>query len=448
MPEFPAEFLWGAATSAYQIEGSPLADGAGPSNWYRFSHTPGRTRNGDTGDVACDHYRRWRDDVTLMRELGINAYRFSISWSRILPDGTGRVNSRGVAFYDRLIDALLEQQIQPAVTLFHWDLPLALEDRGGWLNRDSADWFAEYARVMYGVLGDRVPMWATLNEPWVVMDAGYVHGVHAPGRRHWNEAPIVAHNLLRAHALAVRAYRAEARERIGIVVNLEPKYAATDRAEDVAATARADAYMNRFFLDPLLLGSYPAELRESFGEDWPDFSDEDLHLITEPIDFLGINYYTRNVVRHDATAAPLRTARVRQENAAHTELDWEVYPEGLYDTLLHVRSRYRALPLYITENGAAFSDPAVAPDSGVEDPRRVAYFRDHLREVARARAAGADVRGYFAWSLLDNCEWAEGYALRFGLYHVNFTTQKRTPKSSARYYTDVIRSNGDVLGTD
>ncbi|MGH7446427.1 MAG: GH1 family beta-glucosidase [Longimicrobiales bacterium] len=442
---FPAGFLWGAATSAYQIEGSPLADGAGPSNWHRFSHTPGRTRDGDTGDIACDHYRRWRDDVRLMRELGLNAYRFSISWSRILPEGTGRVNSRGLAFYDRLVDELLGNGISPMVTLFHWDLPAALEDRGGWLVRDIAEWFADYARVVFAALGDRVPLWATLNEPWVVMDAGYAHDVHPPGERNWEGVPVVSHNLLRAHALAVRAHRAEGGGDIGLVVNLEPKYAASERPEDIAATERADAYMNRHYLDPLFLGEYPAELRELFGADWPEFPDEDFQLIREPIDFLGINYYTRSVTRAEPSSTPLRAGRVPQERARHTELDWEVYPDGLSDVLEWVRSRYGDRPLYVTENGAAFADPPVADGPVVRDPLRVDYLMEHLRAVARARESGVDVRGYFAWSLLDNFEWAEGYSKRFGLYHVNFATQQRTPKTSARFYADVIRSNGAAL---
>jgi beta-glucosidase len=443
---FPDGFLWGAATSAYQIEGSPLADGAGPSNWHRFSHTPGRTRNGDTGDVACDHYRRWREDVALMRDLGLNAYRFSIAWSRILPEGTGRVNARGVAFYDRLLDALLEAKIQPLVTLFHWDLPAALEERGAWLERDSAEWFADYARVLFAAFGDRVALWATLNEPWVVMDAGYAHGVHAPGHRSWGEVPHVSHNLLRAHALAVRAYRAERSDgRIGIVVNLEPKYPFSERAEDVAATAAADAYMNRHYLEPLFTGAYPAELHELAGTAWPEFPQDDFRLITEPIDFLGINYYKRSVARADPTAAPVGARDVPQEGL-HTELGWEVYPDGLTDILAWVHSTYPKLPLYVTENGAAFADPPVAPGPVVDDPLRLAYLRDHLRAVARARASGVDVRGYFAWSLLDNFEWSEGYSKRFGLYHVNFETQQRTPKASARFYADVIRSHGAGLG--
>ncbi|MCI0436866.1 MAG: family 1 glycosylhydrolase, partial [Gemmatimonadetes bacterium] len=286
---FPDGFLWGAATSAYQIEGSPLADGAGASIWQRFSHTPGRTRNGDTGDIACDHYRRYRDDVRLMKQLGLNAYRFSIAWGRVLPTGAGAVNARGLEFYDRLVDELLAHQIAPVVTLYHWDLPAALDDRGGWLNRDSAGWFADYSSVMFRALGDRVALWATLNEPWVVTDGGYVHGSLAPGHHSVFEAPIVSRNLLRAHGTTVQAARAEGVTQIGIVVNLEPKHAASESPEDLEATRRADAYMNRQYLDPLLLGSFPAELCDVFGSAWPDPDPTDLALIQQPIDFLGIN---------------------------------------------------------------------------------------------------------------------------------------------------------------
>ncbi len=324
---FPDSFLWGAATSAYQIEGSPLADGAGPSIWQRFTHSPGLTANGDTGDVACDHYRRWRDDIALMRELGLNAYRFSISWSRILPSGTGAVNERGLDFYRQLVDELLEAGITPNVTLYHWDLPAALDDRGGWLNRDIADWFADYARVMFRALGDRVPMWATLNEPWVVTDGGYLHGALAPGHRNLFEAPIATHNLMRAHGAAVQAYpRARRKKAIGLVVNLEPKYPTSDREEDVIATQRADAYMNRQYLDAACLGQYPDEMRDIFGEAWPEPSAADMALIKQPIDFIGINYYTRNVTEHWPLALPLRSRGVRQPHATYTETGWEVHP--------------------------------------------------------------------------------------------------------------------------
>ncbi len=442
---FPEGFLWGASTSAFQVEGSPLADGAGQSIWYRFTHTPGLVAGGDTGDVASDHYRLWESDVRLMRELGLNAYRFGIAWHRVLPEGTGRVNEKGLDFYRRLVDSLLDNGIRPMITLFHWDLPAALDDRGGWLNRDSASWFAEYARVAYQALDDRVDLWTTLNEPWVVTDGGYLQGVLAPGHRNVFEAPIASHNLLRAHAAAVEAYRAEGRHQIGIVVNLEPKYPATDRLEDLEATARADAYINRQYLDPLFLGRYPAEMREIFGEAWPDFPEADLDHIRRPIDFLGINYYTRKVTRHDPAAPPVCAGGVRQRQATHTETDWEVYPQGLADCLLGVKHRYGDIPLYVTENGAAFYDPPAA-DGRIEDPLRVDYLREHLRVAYQVIQEGVDLRGYFAWSLLDNFEWSHGYSKRFGIVHVDYATQRRTPKASARFYSEVIRTKGAVLG--
>ena len=443
---FPEGFLWGGATSAYQIEGSPLADGAGPSIWQRFAHTPGMTRNGDTGDVACDHYRLFREDIALMRELGLKAYRFSIAWSRVHPEGTGRVNPKGLGFYERLVDTLLENGIEPLATLYHWDLPAALDDRGGWLNRDVADWFADYGRTMFKRLDGRVKMWGTINEPWVITDGGYLHGALAPGHRNRFEAPIASHNLLRSHALAVQAYRAEGKHRIGLVVNIEPKYPASKSARDRAATARADAYMNRQYLDPVFLGSYPKELREIFGEAWPEWPAEDFKLIREPTDFLGVNYYTRNVVRYDAKAWPLRAAAVRQKGKTYTETNWEVFPPGLTDTLLWVKKRYGNIPMYVTENGAAFPDPPKAKGGKLADPKRVSYYNSHLLAVSDAIRKGCDVRGYFAWSVLDNLEWSLGFSKRFGIVHVDFATQKRTPKASARFYSKVIASNGGALG--
>ena len=446
-PRFPAGFLWGTATSAYQIEGSPLADGAGPSIWHRFAHTPGRTHNGDTGDVACDHYRRFQDDVALMQQLGLNAYRFSISWSRILPAGKGTVNPRGLAFYDRLVDALLERGIEPAVTLYHWDLPQALDDAGGWLNPEIAGWFAEYTRVVFRALGDRVPLWATLNEPWVVADGGYLHGTLAPGHRSLVETPRVSHNLLRAHGMAVQAYRAEGKRQIGLVVNLEPKHPASSSPQDLTATRRADAYMNRQYLEPVLTGAYPTELAEMFGEAWPAFPDSDLRLIRQPIDFLGINYYTRGVTRHDDTALPARAAAERQPHSVYTETGWEVYAPGLAETLMWVRDLGGVgdLPLYVTENGAAFPDPPQSTNGAMDDPLRVDYYRGHLRGALDAIRRGVNLRGYFAWSLLDNYEWSHGYSKRFGIVHVDFATQRRTPKASARFYADVVRTNGAAL---
>lgn len=443
---FPDGFLWGAATSAYQIEGSPLADGAGPSNWHVFAHTPGCIAGNEHADVACDHYNRWRGDIGLMRELGLQSYRFSLSWSRVLPEGTGRVNTPGLDFYDRLVDGLLAAGIQPWPTLFHWDLPQALDERGGWANRDCAEWFADYARVVFARLGDRVDHWMTLNEPWVVVDGGYVFGVHAPGKRDLALAPLAAHNLLRGHGLAVRCLRAEARGQVGIVVNLEPKDAASDRPADLEATRRADAYMNRWYLDPLRKGRYPDEMRDIFGADWPGFPADDFALITEPIDFLGLNYYTRSVNRADAAAKPVGASPVRQAGATYTETGWEVRPESLREVLNWIKSRYGDLPIYITENGAAFADPRPDQSGRVADRPRIDYLRGHLGAVRDAIADGVDVRGYFAWSLLDNFEWACGFGKTFGLVQVDYATQERTIKDSGRFYRDVIDSNGLALG--
>jgi beta-glucosidase len=443
--EFPADFLWGTATSAYQIEGSPLADGAGPSIWQRFCHTPNLVRDGDTGDIACDHYRRYGEDVGLMRSLGMNAYRFSISWSRILPTGRGALNRAGLDFYERLVDALLQNGIEPMATLYHWDLPAALDDRGGWLNPDVANWFADYAALLFRKLDDRVKLWATLNEPWVVTDGGYLHGVLAPGHRNRFEAPIATHQLLRAHGAAVTAYRAEGKHQIGIVVNLEPKYPSSDDAADRAATLRADAYMNRQYLDPVLLGRYPEELTEIFGEAWPSSPAEDFKSIHQPIDFVGVNYYTRSVTRFDANAWPLRAAPVRQKQATHTETGWEVFAQGLTDVLVWVKERYGNPRIYVTENGAAFFDPPTASNDRVADPLRVDYMRQHVAAIHAAREAGVDLHGYFTWSLLDNFEWSHGYSKRFGIVHVNFENQKRTPKDSAHFYAKIIASRGRIL---
>ncbi|HEX6135892.1 MAG TPA: GH1 family beta-glucosidase [Longimicrobiales bacterium] len=442
--QFPEDFLWGVATSAYQIEGAALEDGAGPSIWDRFAHTAGNTPHGENGDIACDHYHRYRDDAALMARLGIQSYRFSIAWSRVLPAGRGAANPRGLDFYSRVVDALLERGIRPNVTLYHWDLPAALDDIGGWTNPDVANWFADYASLMYRTLGDRVDMWATLNEPWVIVDAGYVHGVMAPGVRDLHRAAHAAHNLLRAHGAAVQAFRAERHGQIGIVINLEPKDAATDSAADVAATARADAYMNRFYLDALRLGNYPAELVDIFGAAWPEHAPEDMALIGQPIDFLGINFYKRGVTRHDPDAWPVHASIVPQPQHAMTTLgpDWEVYPPALTRTLLWVRERYGDIPLYVTENGAAFYDPPQPIDGAVSDPLRVHYIREHITAAHAAIEQGVDLRGYYVWSLLDNFEWAAGYAPRFGIVHVDYSTLARTPKASALFYAEVIRANG------
>ncbi|MFY9975224.1 MAG: GH1 family beta-glucosidase [Chromatiaceae bacterium] len=441
-PTFPPDFLWGAATSAYQIEGSPLADGAGPSIWHRFSHNPGRVANGETGDLACDHYRRVSQDLELMGRLGLQAYRFSIAWGRVLPDGRGTARSAGLDFYERLVDGLLERGIQPMVTLYHWDLPAALQDRGGWLSPDSPSWFADYAALLFSTLGDRVPLWVTLNEPWVVTVLGHLTGDHAPGHQDLFEAPRVAHHLLLAHAEAVAAYRAIARGRIGIAVNLEPQHPATPA--DAVAAARRDIFVNRWFLDPLFLGTYPQEMESIFGAAWPDPPERELQRIRSPGDFLGVNYYSRGLVQSDPSAHPLGAARIVPERAPLTAMDWEVYPEGLTEILVWLKNRYGNLPLYVTENGAAFDDPGPL-DGEVPDADRVAYLRAHLLAARDAVAQGVDLRGYFVWSLLDNFEWAQGYDKRFGLVQVDPLTRNRTPKRSARFYSDVIQTNGESL---
>lgn len=442
---FPDGFIWGAATSAYQIEGSPLADGAGPSIWQRFAHTPGMMANGDHGDVACDHYHRYKEDVQLMRALGLHSYRFSVAWGRVLPEGTGRVNPKGLDFYSRLVDELLENGIEPNVTLFHWDLPAALDDRGGWLNRDSAHWFAEYAAVMFKALDGRVKQWCTINEPWVVSDRGYLRGTLAPGHRNKYEAPLVAHNLMRASGAGIQAYRALGRHAIGVAFNIEPQYPASQRPEDEAAARRAHSYMNEQFADPALLGSYPAVLKDIFDAAWPDFPVEDFQLTRQPVDFVGINYYTRAVVKHDEECYPCRASLVPQPHTVRTETHWEVYEQGLVDTLMWFKDRYGNPPVYITENGAAFYDPPVAEDDVVQDPLRVTYLRKHLRALHQCIERGVNLKGYYAWSLLDNLEWSLGFAKRFGLYHVDYESLKRTPKASAKFYAEVIRTHGAAL---
>lgn len=446
MKTFPENFLWGAATSAYQIEGSPLADGAGSNIWHRFTHSPGRTVNGDTGDIACDHYRRWESDIELMKELGLQSYRFSLAWARILPEGRGRVNQKGLDFYRRIVDRLLERGIVPNITLYHWDLPSSLDDRGGWLNPDIEEWFADYAQVAFDAFADRVPMWATLNEPWVSVDGGYLYGIHAPGHANLYEAPIAAHHLLMAHGAAIERYRSGGwPHRIGVVVNLEPKDAASDRPEDIAATRRAHTYFNEQYCDALFLGRYPEGMREIYGDAWPQWPAEDMKNISRPVDFLGINYYTRALTRYDAGHAPVCDARVLPEGAIPMTTGWEFYPEGLTRALLWVKERYGDVPLYVTENGGAYADPPTATNGRLDDPLRVECYRGNLRACSAAIAQGVDLRGYFAWSLMDNLEWSAGFSQRFGLVHVDFATQVRTIKASGEFYRDVIRSNGASL---
>lgn len=422
-------FLFGAATAAYQIEGAANEGGRGPSIWDHFSHQPGRTVNGDTGDVACDHYHRWEDDLALMSSLGLQAYRFSIAWPRVQPDGQGAWNPEGIGFYDRLVDGLLARGIQPHATLYHWDLPQALQEHGGWARRDTAFHFADYARKMGSVLGDRLASLCTHNEPWCTAVLGHEIGKFAPGATDPQLAAQVSHHLLLSHGLALARLRAEGvRAPLGIVLNQSPVSCASDSAEDQAAGATEYARFVRWYMDPLFLGRYPDDPGIVHR---PQVEAGDLALISAPIDLLGLNYYTRIWVSRSEPVQP------RPDRMGVTDMGWEIYPEGLRDQLLALHRDYPSLPpIYITENGMAEADSLI--DGRVDDPRRVAYLHHHLEAVAQARAAGVDVRGYFYWSLMDNYEWDSGYAKRFGIVHVDYATQQRTPKASALWYRDTI----------
>lgn len=438
MYKFPSDFLWGVATSAYQIEGG--ADERGRNIWDTFSHTPQRVFNNEHGDTACDHLHRWQEDTRLIEALGVQSYRFSTAWSRILPNGTGQVNEKGLDFYRKLVDGLLEKGIEPNLTLYHWDLPDALGEKGGWLNRDIADWFAEYATVMFKALGDRVKYWTTLNEPWVVAHEGYLAGNHAPGHRNLYEMPKVTHNLLRAHAKAVQAYRGIGADKIGLVVNLEPKVAASDRDEDVSAAIRMNGYMNQQFLDPVYFGTYPEAMPEIFGDAWISPSVEDMKLIQEPFDFLGINFYARGLTASAPEVSIFHAKTVAHPDHIYTEMGWEVYAQALYDVLKWVDERYNKPQIMVTENGAAFYDPPATQDL-VADTLRIQYYHKHLEAVHRAIQDGVKVQAYYAWSLMDNFEWGYGYSKRFGLVHVDFSTLQRTPKASYYAYQKWIKES-------
>lgn len=434
---FPPGFLWGAATASYQIEGAWREDGKGESIWDRFSHTPGTVQDGDTGDIADDHYHRWQADIQLMKDLGLNAYRFSISWPRILPRGWGKVEARGLDFYTRLVDGLLDANIEPWVTLYHWDLPQALQDRGGWPNRDTALRFAEYAEVVARRLGDRVKNWITLNEPFVAAVLGHYYGFHAPGHQSQEEAAAATHHLLLGHGYAVPVIRRDSPgAQVGITLNYSPAHPATDSEEDHFAARVHDAFVQRMFLDPLAGRPYPAEAIEARGIRFDMIQGDDMTRIATSLDFLGMNNYSRDV----ASAGREAWDAVPRDSADRTEMGWEVYPQGIYEMLMRVAREYPFKALYITENGAAFPDE-VGPSGGVDDPRRVAYLRGYISQAGRALAEGAPLKGYFVWSLLDNFEWAYGYSKRFGLYYVDYATLGRIPKSSAKWYRRVIAEN-------
>ena len=439
MRRFPDGFLWGAATAAYQIEGAHDADGKGPSIWDTFSHTEGKIERGEVGDVACDHYHRYRDDVALLGELSLNAYRFSVSWPRVLPQGTGAPNAKGLSFYDRLVDALLERGITPFITLYHWDLPQALQDRGGWGGREVVAAFGEYAALMGRTLGDRVKHWITFNEPFAFVIIGHLFGHHAPGLTDAAVAFQASHHVNLAHGEAVRALRAAVPgSTIGITHVSVPVYPATDSDADRAAAHRFDGFVNRWFWEPSLLGRYPADTIERLGSFAPKVADGDLDQMAPPIDFFGHNSYTRAVVRDDPESLWLGAVQVDTHNPK-TAMGWEIYPDHLYDALTRITRDYAPPAIYVTENGAAFPD--VVTDCAVADPQRRDYLYTHLAACHRALGDGVKLRGYFCWSLLDNFEWAFGYAKRFGIIYTDYPTQRRIVKLSGRFLGEVAFHN-------
>jgi beta-glucosidase len=424
--DFGAKFSFGAATAAYQIEGGQQ-DGRGSSIWDSFAATPGNTRNAESGHTACDHYERWGEDLDLLAGAGFDAYRFSFAWPRLLPEGRGVVNAKGLAFYDRLIDGMLERKLQPFATLYHWDLPSSLQDRGGWMNRDIAGWFGEYAALVARHFGDRLTTIATLNEPWCTAYLGHLTGRHAPGYRDLRAAARAMHHVLFAHGTAIDALRAEGARGLGIVSVLKDMQAASGSAQDAAAVRIEDALFNRWYMDGLFKGRYPAELVKILEPHLPEHWQQDLPVISRPLDWIGINYYTRQICQYDASVPVWHSRRVTGE-LEQNDLGWEIYPRGLTEVLLRVAREYTQLPIYVTENGISETD----------DTRRVKFYAEHLLALRDAQRAGVDVRGYFAWSLLDNYEWAEGYTPRFGLVHVDYETQKRTPKSSYRAFQKLL----------
>ncbi len=436
-PSFPPHFLWGAATASYQIEGAVSEGGRGESIWDRFCATPGKVRNGESGAVADDFYHRYRDDIALMRQLGLDAFRFSIAWPRILPTGRGRANEEGLDFYDRLVDELLAGGIEPFATLYHWDLPQPLEDVGGWTNRDTCQAFVEYVEMVVRRLGDRVHNWITHNEPWVAAMLGYGGGEHAPGRAEGTAGALrAAHHMLLSHGLAIPVIRSESPDaQVGITLNLTPFYPGSDSPQDAEATRISDGRTNRWFLDPLFRGAYPADIVAMLGDDMPPIQDGDLAIISQPIDFLGVNNYSREVVRTDPDTG--QRIHGRLPDAAYTDMGWEVYPEGLHDLLVRLHREYAPTRLYVTENGAAFPD-VPGHDGAVNDPERQSFLASYLEAAGRAIQQGVPLAGYFVWSFLDNFEWAFGYSKRFGIVYVDYPTLQRIPKGSFHWYREFI----------
>ncbi|HTO24195.1 MAG TPA: GH1 family beta-glucosidase [Spirochaetia bacterium] len=440
---FPPGFAWGTATAAYQVEGAVSEDGRGTSIWDTYCRQPGRILGGTSGDTTCDHYHRFAEDFRLMRDLGIRAYRFSISWPRVIPAGSGSVNARGLDFYERLVDCMRENGIEPFATLYHWDLPQPLQDAGGWPNRATADRYVEYVDVVTRRLGKKVRRWMTHNEPWVVAFVGNLYGAHAPGLTDLKTALAAAHTLLLSHGKAVPVIRANGGSgtQVGIVHNLEWIEPASRREADRSAAARHDGAFNRWFLDPVFRGSYPADMLAWYGKNAPEVKAGDLEAMKAPLDFLGVNYYTRRIIAHDPAGDFLHVRRVALPFVPHADYEeWEVNPEGLYRLLVRVSEDYGRPPIYVTESGTPLPD-VLGPDGACHDPTRVDYLSRHAAAIWQANQDGADVRGYFVWSILDNFEWNLGFTKRFGLVHVDFKTQKRTVKDSGRWYSDVVKEN-------
>jgi beta-glucosidase len=451
---FPKGFLWGTATASYQVEGAVDEDERGPSIWDTFSHTPGKVYRGDTGDVACDQYHRLEEDLDLISGLGIRAYRFSVAWPRIQPEGSGPANQKGLDYYRRLVDGLRSRSIEPMLTLYHWDLPQALEDRGGWTSRETSERFAEYAGIVYEALGDSVRLWITLNEPWVSAWMGHGTGVHAPGIKDVSKALAATHHLLLGHGLALENMRSLdlGDNQLGITLNLSPVRPASDAPADAEAARRVNGNANRLYLDPLFRGNYPQDMVEHYRpeSDFAFVRDGDLETISAPMDFLGVNYYFRKTVVDGQGNSELKTAErypdlnaatVLPEGVEITAMGWPVEADGLTELLLRLHREYTQIPIYITENGRAVYD-YVDPEGGVDDEERIAFLGAHFRAAHAAIEQGLDLRGYMVWSLLDNFEWAEGYSKRFGIVFVDYGTQRRIPKMSARWYKEVIERNG------
>ncbi|MEY2672185.1 MAG: hypothetical protein RLZZ508_62 [Actinomycetota bacterium] len=433
-----SDFKWGVATAAFQIEGAANEDGRAPSIWDKFCEVPGNIRNGDNGLVACDHYHRYKEDVEIMDWIGVNAYRFSVSWSRVLPNGIGEVNPAGIAFYSNLVDELLAKGIEPFLTIYHWDLPQALQEKGGWLNREAADWFAYYTEVLVANLGDRVKNWITINEPHCICWFGFLKGWFAPGVQDLNSAVTAAHHVLLAHGRAVRVINKLLPEaKVGIAPGLTPCVPATQSPEDIAAAARQDGYDIRWFMDPVYGKGYPKDIVEIFGIT-PPILDDDMEVISTPTDFLGVNFYLRSVIADDPDGEFLKIKGIDPADSKYTGMGWEICAPAFKDLLVRIKNDYSPKEIFITENGSAWDD-VVQADGSINDVDRIEYLELHLEQMRKAISEGVPVKGYFAWSFMDNFEWTFGYEKRFGLVHVDYDTLKRTPKASAHRYREIIR---------